>query len=97
MPEWLTVFLRECRETLRDRRTLSSALLLGPLLGPMMFAVMVSVVLDKSLDDAEQVLTVPVYGAERAPELVAWLATHNIETRPEAGGLDEARQRVLPP
>ena len=28
------------------------------------------------LDDVEQALTVPVYGAERAPELMAWLATH---------------------
>ena len=95
MPEWLTVFLKECRETLRDRRTLSSALLLGPLLGPVMFAVMVSVVLEKSLDDIEQPLVVPVYGAEQAPELMAWLATRNIEARPEAGGLPEARQQVL--
>ena len=95
MPEWLTVFLKECRETLRDRRTLASALLLGPLLGPVMFAVMVSVVLEKSLDDIEQPLVVPVYGAEQAPELVAWLATRNIEARPEAGGLPEARQQVL--
>jgi sodium transport system permease protein len=94
MPEWLTVFLKECRETLRDRRTLSSALLLGPLLGPMMFAVMVSVVLEKSLDDVEQALTVPVYGAERAPELMAWLATRNIEARGETGGLAEARRQV---
>ena len=95
MPEWLTVFFKESRETLRDRRTLSSALLLGPLLGPMMFAIMVSVVLEKSLDDVEQPLAVPVYGAERAPELVAWLATRNIEARPETGGLPEARQQVL--
>ncbi len=95
MPEWLTVFLKECRETLRDRRTLSSALLLGPLLGPVMFAVMVSVVLDKSIDDVEQPVEVPVYGAERAPELVAWLSARNIEARPESGGLAAARQRVI--
>ena len=60
-----------------------------------MFAVMVSVVLEKSLDDIEQPLVVPVYGAEQAPGLMAWLATRNIEARPEAGGLPEARQQVL--
>jgi sodium transport system permease protein len=52
-------------------------------------------VLEKSLDDIEQPLVVPVYGAEQAPELMAWLATRNIEARPEAGGLPEARQQVL--
>ena len=34
----LTVFAKEFRENLRERRTLFTALLLGPLLGPLLFA-----------------------------------------------------------
>ena len=34
----LTVFAKEFRENLRERRTLFSALLLGPLLVPLLFA-----------------------------------------------------------
>lgn len=94
MPEWFTVFVKECRETLRDRRTLSSALLLGPLLGPVMFAIMVSVVLEKSLDDAAETLELPVYGAERAPELMAYLATRNIDAQSRSGSLVDARALV---
>ena len=94
MPEWFTVFAKECRETLRDRRTLASALLLGPLLGPVMFAIMVSVVLEKSLDDAAETLELPVYGAERAPELMAYLATRNIDAEARPGSLAEAREQV---
>mgnify|MGYP001829226152 FL=1 len=94
MPEWFTVFAKECRETLRDRRTLASALLLGPLLGPVMFAIMVSVVLEKSLDDAAETLELPVYGAERAPELMAYLATRNIDAEARSGSLAEAREQV---
>jgi sodium transport system permease protein len=93
--EWLTVFLKEVRETLRDRRTLSSALLLGPLLGPVLFAVMVNVVLDKSLDDATEPLTLAVYGADRAPRLLDFLATRNIDAETPDGGLAEARAAVV--
>ena len=34
----LTVFAKEFRENLRERRTLFTALILGPLLGPLLFA-----------------------------------------------------------
>ena len=34
----LTVFAKEFRENLRERRTLLSALVFGPLLGPLLFA-----------------------------------------------------------
>jgi len=37
----LTVFVKECRESLRDRRVLLNSLLLGPLLGPLLFLVMI--------------------------------------------------------
>jgi sodium transport system permease protein len=67
---FLTVFLKEVRENLRDRRTLVSALLTGPLLGPLIFIMLVKVSLNRELEKAEQPLKVPVIGAEYAPNLV---------------------------
>jgi sodium transport system permease protein len=66
----LTVFLKECRESLRDRRVLLNSLVLGPLLGPLLFLLLVRLVVGRELEKAEQPLPVVVIGAERAPELV---------------------------
>ena len=33
----LVVFVKECRESLRDKRVLLNALILGPLFGPLLF------------------------------------------------------------
>ena len=41
MAALLTVFVKEFLDNLRDRRTLLSALLFGPLFGPLMFGIMV--------------------------------------------------------
>lgn len=68
-----TVFLKEVRENLRDRRTLISAFLTGPLLGPILFVMLLNVSLSRELDKAEQPLPVPVIGAEYAPNLLAAL------------------------
>ena len=65
-----TVFLKECRESLRDRRVLINSLVLGPLLGPLIFLLMVRLVVGRELEKAEQPLPVVVIGAERAPDLV---------------------------
>ncbi|GAB3780006.1 ABC transporter permease [Dyella agri] len=66
----LTVFLKEVRENLRDRRTLMSAFLTGPLLGPLLFVMLVNVQVNRELDKADQPLHVPVIGAQYAPNLV---------------------------
>ncbi len=67
---FLTVFLKEVKENLRDRRTLISAFLTGPLLGPLMFVMLINITLNRELDKAEKPLPVPVIGAEYAPNLV---------------------------
>ncbi|MFC5436278.1 ABC transporter permease [Rhodanobacter umsongensis] len=67
---FLTVFLKEVKENLRDRRTLISAFLTGPLLGPLMFVMLINITLNRELDKAEKPLAVPVIGAEHAPNLV---------------------------
>ncbi|MEO8999370.1 MAG: ABC transporter permease [Rhodanobacter sp.] len=67
---FLTVFLKEVKENLRDRRTLISAFLTGPLLGPVIFVMLINVTLNRELDKAEKSLPVPVIGAEYAPNLL---------------------------
>ena len=79
---WLTVCAKEVRENLRDRRTLCSALLFGPLMLPVMLVVMLTVVGNRISTDLEKTLKLPVVGAERAPNLVAWLRQQGVAIEP---------------
>jgi len=67
---FLSVFLKEVKENLRDRRTLLSAFLTGPLLGPLLFVMLINLTLNRELEKAEKPLPVPVIGAEYAPNLL---------------------------
>src|SRR5712672_2197894 len=78
----LTVFVKECRESLRDRRVLLNSLLLGPLLGPLLFLVIMRLVVGRELEKAERPLPVVVINAERAPELIASLRQMGLEQKP---------------
>ena len=78
----LTVFVKECRESLRDRRVLVNSLVLGPLLGPLLFLVLMRLVVGRELEKAEQPLPVVVIGAERAPELLAGLRQMGLRQLP---------------
>ena len=73
-----TVFRKEVRDNLRDRRTLLSALLMGPLFGPILFAFVINMSLKQSLGEADEPLDVPVIGQEYAPNLMEYLKSHNI-------------------
>jgi sodium transport system permease protein len=75
----LTVFRKETLDNVRDRRTLVSALIMGPLFGPMLFAFMINLSIERSLEDAERVIELPVIGAERAPNLRRYLESRNID------------------
>jgi sodium transport system permease protein len=74
----LTVFTKEVIDNFRDRRTLASALIMGPLFGPMLFAFVISLSIERSLDDIDRALDVPVIGQEHAPNLMEYLGSHNI-------------------
>jgi sodium transport system permease protein len=78
----LTVFTKECRESLRDRRVLINSLLLGPLIGPLLFLMLMRLVIGRELEKAEQPLPVVVVGAERAPELVGALRQMGLRPLP---------------
>jgi sodium transport system permease protein len=75
----LTVFLKEILDNIRDRRTLVSALIMGPIFGPVMFAVVISMSIDRALDDAESTMDLPVIGQEHAPNLMRFLESRNID------------------
>ena len=75
------VYLKELRESLRDRRVLVNSLLLGPLLGPVLFLVLMRMVVGRELEKAEQPLPVVVIGAERAPELIDALKQMGLEVK----------------
>ena len=73
-----TVFLKEVKENLRDRRTIVSAFLTGPLLGPIMLVMLLNITLNREFNKAEQPLPVPVIGADYAPNLIAALKAGGI-------------------
>ncbi|RPI59508.1 MAG: ABC transporter permease [Lysobacterales bacterium] len=77
MSALLTVCRKEILETLRERRTLVS-LLLGPLFGPILFTVMINMTVSRNLTSLDEVLEVPILGAEHAPNLVAHLRARSI-------------------
>lgn len=82
MPALLIVFFKEVLENFRDRRTLLSALLFAPLFGPAMFAGMISLILNKSVKESDEQLSLPVAGAEHAPNLVKFLESANVAVTP---------------
>ncbi|MDG2375957.1 MAG: ABC transporter permease, partial [Woeseiaceae bacterium] len=55
-----TVFLKELIDNFRDRRTLVSAILMGPLFGPILFAFVINLSVERSLENAEKPLDLPV-------------------------------------
>jgi sodium transport system permease protein len=73
------VFVKEVIDNLRDRRTLLTALILGPIFGPVLFAFAINLSIERSLDSDERPMELPVVGAEHAPNLVRYLAARRIE------------------
>jgi sodium transport system permease protein len=77
-----TVFFKEVIDNLRDRRTLLTVLILGPLLGPVLFSFVTGAALKQAINTSGKPLDLPVVGAGRAPHLVQFLAEHNTRILP---------------
>ena len=90
MNAMLTIWWKEIRENLRDRRTVLSALIYGPLIGPVMFVVLMNVVVGQQLKKAEGPLKVPVIGAQYAPNLIAALEQQGLVPQPPIANPDKA-------
>src|SRR5829696_3096831 len=91
-----TVFRKELKDSLRDRRTIFGALFY-PLLGPVLMVVLISVIARVTSDQVEQDLDLPVIGAEHGPNLIAFLEQNRVNVLPgpedpeaqvQAGDLD---------
>lgn len=74
----LSVMRKELRDIGRDRRTLALALLMGPLLYPLMLLGISALGEMRAKTQLESELELPVIGAERAPNLMAFLASQRI-------------------
>jgi len=78
-----TVFRKEVRENMRDRRALFNSLLLGPLLFPLLFVGMMWFISSAEQERAEQPLELPVVGAGHAPSLLRYLEQQGVVILPE--------------
>jgi sodium transport system permease protein len=76
------VFAKEFLENLRERRTLVTALVLGPLFGPLLFAGALSLRIERGAAEGDRPVTLAVAHGERAPNLLAFLRAHGVEVVP---------------
>lgn len=81
-------------DNFRDRRTLLSALLMGPLFGPILFAFVINLSLNQSLSNDTEALSLPVIGQEYAPNLLSYLESENIEVVEGPADREAALQAV---
>ena len=77
-----TIYKKEIRENLRDRRSLFNSVLLGPILFPILFIGLGYFAASKQQERAEEVLEVPVVGAEHAPNLISFLEQQGVIIQP---------------
>jgi sodium transport system permease protein len=77
-----TVFKKEVRENLRDRRAVFNSLLLGPLLFPVLFLGLSYFGVSMQQERIEQTLEIPVIGADNAPNLVLYLEQYGMIVLP---------------
>ncbi len=87
----LSVFRKEFRENLRDRRTVIAALILGPLFGPLLFAAGLSLAIRHGDSEGNRQVTLAVSHGERAPNLLDYLRQYGVTVEPVA--LDDAGAR----
>lgn len=80
------VMMKELLDLLRDRRTVMISLFVGPLVIVGLIVGMGAVVQKKTSTQLEKTLELPIVGMDRAPNLVAWLASQNVA--PEAASED---------
>jgi sodium transport system permease protein len=88
------VWLKEMKENLRDRRTLLSALVFGPLFGPVMFAVMIGLLLEKTVSEFDEKVALAVDGSALAPNLMHFLEEHDVAIQHVHLDLERARAAI---
>jgi sodium transport system permease protein len=90
----LTVFGKEFRENLRDRRTLFTALIFGPLFAPLLFAAILSLMVQRGDAQKDQPLSLAISHSERAPNLVSQFVQNGVTVVPVSYEDSQARAAV---
>ena len=90
-----SVFRKEFRENLRDRRTLLSALIIGPLLGPVLFGSLLALGFHRQEAAGERALSITVAHPARAAELMAYLRQFDVRITTFRGPRAAARALIL--
>jgi sodium transport system permease protein len=88
------VFAKEFLENLRDRRTLLSALLFGPLFGPLMFGLIISRTLEQGVLESDAQLVLTISGSHYAPGLTRYLESRGAKLTRRELSENEARAAV---
>jgi len=78
----ITVMIKELTETFRDRKIIINGLLMVPLLVPVLILGMGALAQSRAQTQLESELSLPVLGADYAPNLIAYLSTQNILIEP---------------
>lgn len=78
MRAFLVVFVKEIVDNFRDRRSLSVALLMAFMM-PALILFLIGFQIERVSDSDDQSVTLPVIGAEHAPNLMRYLESRNIE------------------
>lgn len=86
----ITVARKELLDLFRDRRTVMISLLIMPLLFPALILGVGYLTEKRVKTQLEETLQLPVVGAERAPNLIAFLKTQNIEVKQPPKDVDAA-------
>jgi sodium transport system permease protein len=73
-----TVMRKELVDAFRDRRMVFVALVVMPLAVPLLLSLTSALGARKQAEQLEGTLNLPVIGAERAPNLMQWLGSHNV-------------------
>ena len=94
MSTFFTVYRKEILDYFRDRRTLLTSLLIGPLFGPILFGFVINLTIERSLGNVNEVLELPVIGAEHAPNVISYLKSRNIEAVAGPANLEAAKAAV---
>jgi sodium transport system permease protein len=76
-PPFLIIFIKELRETLREKRTVG-LLVLVTLMYPVMFGILMQQLIDRATRSEREGIELTVIGAARAPTLMAQLKQKNI-------------------
>ena len=86
------VLNKECKDNIRDRRTIISSFSVA-VLGPALFVALMAFVLESTLGELSDPVKLTVVGGDNAPQLIAYLESRNAQVTHKA--LDDPRQSVV--